>query len=87
MAPMVGGKKNTAIAVRAGGGGNATQTHVLWTVEKGSNVSSPVYLDGYLYWCHESRGKIYCPDAKTGNVFSILAEVPGSCPYTLAITC
>jgi outer membrane protein assembly factor BamB len=64
----IGGRKNTAIAVRAGGRGNVTQTHVLWTADKGSIVSSPVYLDGYLYWCHESRGKIYCLDAKTGNV-------------------
>ncbi len=64
----IGGRKNTAIAVRAGGRDNVTQTHVLWTADKGSNVSSPVYLDGYLYWCHESRGKIYCLDAKTGKV-------------------
>ncbi|MHC4485298.1 MAG: PQQ-binding-like beta-propeller repeat protein [Planctomycetota bacterium] len=64
----IGGRKNTAIAVRAGGRDNVTQTHVLWTADKGSIVSSPVYLNGYLYWCHESRGKIYCLDAKTGNV-------------------
>jgi outer membrane protein assembly factor BamB len=64
----IGGRKNTAIAVRAGGRGDVTQTHVLWTTDRGSNVSSPVYLNGYLYWCHESRGKAYCLDAKTGKV-------------------
>lgn len=64
----IGGRKNTAIAVRAGGRGDVTQTHVLWTTDRDSNVSSPVYLDGYLYWCHESRGKAYCLDAKTGKV-------------------
>ena len=64
----IGGRKNTAIAVRAGGRGDVTQTHVLWTTDRGSNVSSPVYLDGYLYWCHESRGRAYCLDAKTGKI-------------------
>jgi outer membrane protein assembly factor BamB len=64
----IGGRKNTAIAVRAGGRGDVTGTHVLWTTGKGSNVSSPVYLDGHLYWFHESRGMAYCLDAKTGDV-------------------
>lgn len=64
----IGGRKNTAIAVRAGGRGDVTDTHILWTADKGSNVSSPVYLDGRLYWFHESRGKAYCLDAKTGEV-------------------
>ena len=64
----IGGRKNTAIAVRAGGRGDVTGTHGLWTAGKGSNVSSPVYLDGRLYWFHESRGKAYCLDAKTGEV-------------------
>ena len=64
----IGGRKNTAIAVRAGGRGDVSDTHVLWTVGKGSNVSSPVYLDGHLYWCHESRGTTYCLNAETGEV-------------------
>ncbi|NQT13430.1 MAG: PQQ-like beta-propeller repeat protein [Planctomycetes bacterium] len=64
----IGGRKNTAIAVRAGGRGNVTDTHVLWTVGKGSNVTSPVYLDGHLYWLHESQSKAYCLNAETGDV-------------------
>lgn len=64
----IGGRKNTAIAVRAGGHGDVTETHVLWTASKGSNVSSPVYIDGYLYWYHESRGMAYCLNAETGDV-------------------
>ncbi len=64
----IGGRKNTAIAVRAGGRGDVTETHVIWTARKGSNVSSPVYLDGYLYWYHESRGMAYCLNAETGEV-------------------
>ena len=63
----IGGRKNTAIAVRAGGRGDVTDSHVLWRVGKGSNVSSPVYHDGHLYWFHESRGMTYCLNAETGE--------------------
>jgi outer membrane protein assembly factor BamB len=65
----LGGRSGTAsLAVRGGGSGDVTQTHRLWTSEKGSNVSSPVYLNGRLYWAHESRGIAYCLDAASGNV-------------------
>ena len=65
---VLGGRKNTAIAVRAGGRGDVTGTHVLWTAKVGSNVNSPVYLDGFLYWFHDSRAFAYCVNANTGEV-------------------
>ena len=65
----LGGRSGTAaLAVRAGGSGDVTETHRLWTSVKGSNVSSPVYLDGHLYWAHESREIAYCVKAATGEV-------------------
>lgn len=65
----LGGRSGTAsLAVRAGGSGDVTKTHRLWTSPKGSNVSSPVYLDGHLYWAHESREIAYCVEAKSGEV-------------------
>ncbi len=57
-----------AKAVRAGGRGDVTNTHVLWTTQKGSNVSSPVYHDGHLYFAHEVTGVAYCLNAATGDV-------------------
>jgi hypothetical protein len=63
----IGGRKNTAIAVRAGGRGDVNATHLLWKTGRGSNVSSPVYLDGFLYWFHESGGMVNCLNAKTGE--------------------
>ncbi|VGO23170.1 outer membrane protein assembly factor BamB family protein [Pontiella sulfatireligans] len=63
----IGARKNTAIAVRAGGRGDVDESHVLWSVREGSNVTSPVYLDGYLYFMHE-KGSALCLDAKTGEV-------------------
>jgi outer membrane protein assembly factor BamB len=64
----IGGRKNTAFAIRSGGRGDVTETHKLWEIGEGSNVSSPVYLEGYLYWTNESRGSAYCVNAKTGDV-------------------
>jgi len=65
----LGGRSGVAaLAVRAGGSGDVTQSHRLWTSIKGSNVSSPVYRDGHLYWMHESRGVAYCAKADTGEV-------------------
>ena len=68
----IGGRKNTALAVRAGGRGDVTDSHVLWRTAKGSNVTSPVYYQGHLYFIHEKQGLAYCLDAKTGD--SVYAE-------------
>lgn len=63
-----GARQSKLVAVRAGGRGDVTDSHRLWTLGKGSNVSSPVFHDGRLYWAHESRGSVYCADAKTGEL-------------------
>jgi outer membrane protein assembly factor BamB len=63
----IGGRTNTALAVRAGGRGDVTSTHELWRTNKGSNVCSPVYHDGYLYWVHERSGIANCLNATTGQ--------------------
>ncbi|MCA9237768.1 MAG: PQQ-binding-like beta-propeller repeat protein [Planctomycetales bacterium] len=65
---VIGARKNTAAAVRAGGSGDVTDSNVLWRVNKGSNVSSPVYVDGHVYFFQESKGIAYCLDAATGDV-------------------
>ncbi|HBJ33951.1 MAG TPA: serine/threonine protein kinase [Planctomycetaceae bacterium] len=57
-----------SLAIRAGGSGDVTATHRLWTSQKGSNVSSPVYRDGHLYWVHDNRETAYCAVAATGEV-------------------
>jgi outer membrane protein assembly factor BamB len=63
----LGGRSGVAaLAVRAGGSGDVTGTHRPWTSTRGSNVSSPVYHDGHLYWMHEQRGVAYCAKADTG---------------------
>ncbi len=65
----LGGRSGVAaLAVKAGGSGDVTKTHRLWTSFKGSNVSSPVFLDGHVYWMHESNGTAYCAKADTGKL-------------------
>jgi outer membrane protein assembly factor BamB len=62
------GAGNTSLAVRAGGRGDVTKTHGVWRLDKGSNVSSPVYHDGHLYWASDSSGVVYCQEAATGKI-------------------
>jgi hypothetical protein len=64
----IGGRSGGALAVRAGGRGDVTASHRLWAGTRGSNVSSPVLSDGYLYWAHENRGEVYCARANTGEI-------------------
>ena len=64
----LGGRQRAAIAVRSGGSGDVTESHRLWKINKGSNVSSPVYHDGYLYWAHDKGGILYCVNADTGEI-------------------
>jgi outer membrane protein assembly factor BamB len=58
----------TSLAVRTGGNGDVTRSHRMWTSTSGSNVSSPVYRKGYLFWAHDSRGEAFCANAETGEV-------------------
>ncbi len=64
----IGGRKGMGVAVKLGGRGDVTETHRLWETGKGSNVSSPVYHDGYLYYVHEKNGIAFCIDASNGEV-------------------
>jgi hypothetical protein len=73
-----GGRKPLTLAVRAGGKGDVTGTHVLWQLQKTPKVATPVYHDGYLYWL-DNKGVAYCADAKTGKeVYEERIQVSGS---------
>ncbi len=63
----IGGRAGRAIAVRAGGRGDVTKSHVAWSASTGSYVPSPVAYRGHLYWAND-RGIVYCLDAKTGAI-------------------
>ena len=64
----IGGRTGGSLAVRAGGRGDVTQSRRLWTLAKGSNVSSPILHSGHLYWLHENLGIAYCVEAGSGKL-------------------
>ena len=65
----IGGRSGVAaLAVKAGGSGDVTKTHRLWTSKKGSNVPSPLFHEGHLYWVNDVLGTAFCADGKTGNI-------------------
>ena len=72
------GGGHTSLAVRAGGEGDVTKTHVVWRENRGSNVSSPIYLDGHIYWASESGGAVNCQEAATGRTVYQKRLEPGS---------
>lgn len=61
-----GRKAPLTLAIRAGGRGDVTDTHVLWKVKGTSKVSSPLYHDGLLYWV-DNLGFAVCLEADTGK--------------------
>ncbi len=56
-----------SIAIKAGGSGNVTASHVLWTIRESSYVPTPVIVDQHLYWLNEA-GIAFCVEAATGKV-------------------
>lgn len=52
-------------AIKAGGSGDVTTSHVLWNERTSSYVPTPLVHEGRLYWVGED-GIAYCIDAKTG---------------------
>ena len=75
----LGGRRSRAIAVRAGGRGDVTESHRLWVAEAGSNVSSPVIHEGYLYWVSDRNKTAYCVALKDGEV--VYSKRFGGQPY------
>ncbi len=65
----IGGRSGTAaVAVKAGGRGDVTDSRLLWSSTRGSNVSSPILHEGRLYWAHENLGVVYCAESSTGKL-------------------
>jgi len=65
----IGGRNGGgALAVKTGGTGDVTKTHRLWAIKKGSNVCSPVFHKGHLYWANDILGIFYCVQADSGKV-------------------
>ncbi|HRX80709.1 MAG TPA: PQQ-binding-like beta-propeller repeat protein [Pirellulaceae bacterium] len=64
----IGGRTSRAIAVRAGGRGDVTETHMLWEAKAGANVASPIIHDGHMYWVSDRNQVAYCVRLSDGEV-------------------
>ena len=61
--------ENLIVAVKPGGHGNISKTHVAWKATKGlPYVASPLLYDGRIY-CLKNGGMISSFDAKTGKAY------------------
>lgn len=54
------------LAFRAGGRGDVTTSHLLWSTDNGPDVPTPV-TDGKYFYIVNDKGIVYCYDAKTGK--------------------
>jgi outer membrane protein assembly factor BamB len=54
------------LALRAGGRGDVTTTHLVWAAQFGPDVPTPV-TDGTYFYIVNDRGVVWCLDAKTGK--------------------
>lgn len=62
---FAGSRGNPYLAVRSGGRGDVTSSHVAWRFANGPDVPTPVTDGKYLYIVRDN-GVVFCLDAKTG---------------------
>ena len=73
----IGGRRAGGAAVRVGGQGDVTKSHVVWQNNIGSYVTSPVVQGDHLYWVSD-RGVATCVSTKSGKeVFRQRINAPG----------
>ena len=59
-------RERPLIAFRAGGKGDITESHKLWSLNNGPDVPTPV-TDGKYFYAVNDRGITWCLDARTGK--------------------
>lgn len=72
---------NSLIALKPGGRGDITQTHVAWMTKRGlPYVPSPLYYDGRIYLIKDG-GMLSSFDAKTGNPYYLQERIGADGTY------
>ncbi len=59
-------RERPMLALKAGGRGDITVSHLLWSFESGPDVPTPV-TDGIYVYSVNDRGIMFCLDARTGK--------------------
>jgi outer membrane protein assembly factor BamB len=62
----LGGRRGGSIAVRGGGKGDVSESHVIWRSRETSYVATPVITGGHLFWV-DDRGMAVCVNAANGE--------------------
>ena len=63
------GRAGPTLAIRPGGSGNVSETHVQWQTSRGSPfVPSPMVFEDYLYTINDMSTIVTCFEAATGKV-------------------
>lgn len=66
------------LAIRAGGRGDVTDSHRVWSFDDGPDVPTPV-TDGTYFYIVDDKGIVYCLDARTGEtVYGPRRIAPGT---------
>ena len=60
-------RERPMLALRAGGRGDITKSHLVWSFDSGPDVPTPVTDGTYLYVVRDN-GVMFCLDAKSGKV-------------------
>lgn len=62
------GRAGPTLAIRPGGSGDVTETHVVWQTPRGSPfIPSPLVLGDYLYLLNDMNSIATCLEARTGK--------------------
>ncbi|MEM6795209.1 MAG: PQQ-binding-like beta-propeller repeat protein [Acidobacteriota bacterium] len=63
---QVGSRAGQALAIQIGGQGDVTESHILWKKSVRAGITTPVLVDGALYWA--SGGIFMALDTQTGEM-------------------
>lgn len=73
--------ENSLVAVKSGGTGDITHSHLLWKQLKGlPYVPSPLYYEGNIYLIRDG-GRISCFDARKGDVIYLQEKIGAGGKY------
>ncbi len=61
-------RPSSIYAIRTGGAGDVTDSHVAWTSEEGTPHTPSMLVVGAELYCVSDRGEISCRDAVTGKI-------------------
>jgi outer membrane protein assembly factor BamB len=70
-------RERPILAIRAGGRGDVTRSHVVWSFNSGPDVPTPV-TDGQYFYVVRDNGVMFCLEAKTGKTIYGPTRLPSA---------